>query len=176
MAGSEPMIVIDDLTQPHPLAANGMSWRFVADTVMGGISSGAIGRAEVYGKTALTLRGKVSLENNGGFIQAALPLANAGKPFDASKASGIELEVCGNSQEYSIHLRTDALNRPWQSYRHSFTADRKWRTLRLPFKDFNAYRTDQALDARRLVRLGLVAIGREFSADLALNRISFYKD
>lgn len=174
MAASPSDFLIDDLTQPHPIAAKGRAWRFVADTVMGGISSGSIGRSEVDGKTALTLQGNVSLENNGGFIQMALPLAEAGRTFDASQASGIELTVLGNNQDYSLHLRTDALDRPWQSYRQTFTAKPTWRTIRLPFEDFDAYRTEHALDLRRLVRLGVVAIGREFEANLALSRISFY--
>ena len=47
-------------------------WYFFADTVMGGISSGQIVRKEVLGRTAIEMRGTVSLENNGGFIQIAM--------------------------------------------------------------------------------------------------------
>jgi hypothetical protein len=37
------------------------------------------------------------------------------------------------------------------------------------------YRTDIPLDLRRLRRLGLVAIGRAFSADLAVGGLRFFK-
>ena len=141
---------------------------------MGGVSSGTISRAEIDGKAALHLRGQVSLENNGGFVQAALPLASPGETLDASQAAGIELSVRGNGQVYSMHLRTDVLDRPWQSYRSEFTAEPAWQTVRLPFSRFTPYRTDHELDLRKLVRLGLVAIGREFQADLAVSGLSFY--
>ncbi|NNF79088.1 MAG: CIA30 family protein [Rhizobiales bacterium] len=167
-------VIIDDLTLPHPKSAIGTEWRFVADTVMGGVSTGSISRTEIAGNIALQLCGKVSVENNGGFIQAALPLAGPGKTMDASHAAGLELTVLGNGQSYSVHLRTDALDRPWQSYRSEFKATPVWQTVRLPFSKFTPYRTDQQLDLRKLVRLGLVAIGREFQADLAISKLSFY--
>ncbi len=176
LAGQRTNLIIDDLTKPHPETALGTSWRFAADTVMGGVSKGAISREEVSGQLALRLQGDVSLDNNGGFIQAALPLATGGETFDASHYAGIELSIYGNNQDYSLHLRTDELTRPWQSYRSVFTARPEWQTLRFPFKRFKAYRTDVELDMRRLVRLGLVAIGREFRADLAVNAVSLYKD
>src|SRR6476661_7117755 len=47
-----------------------------------------------------------------------------GGVVDASAWSGIELDVFGNGEEYGVHLRTDALTRPWQSYRQIFTATR----------------------------------------------------
>ncbi len=63
---------------------------------MGGISNGSLSRETVQGKNANVLRGEVSLENNGGFIQMATDLAlDPGiDPFvDASDFDGVELEV-----------------------------------------------------------------------------------
>jgi hypothetical protein len=34
--------------------------------------------------------------------------------------------VRGNGEEYNIHLRTTALDRPWQSFRKSFRANPQW--------------------------------------------------
>ncbi len=79
------------------------------------------------------MRGDVSLENNGGFIQIAIDLSPDGGVVDASAWSGIELDVFGNGEEYGVHLRTDAMTRPWQSYRQIFTAYAEWRTVQLPF-------------------------------------------
>ena len=119
------------------------------------------------------MRGDVSLENNGGFVQIVLDLSPDGGIVDASGWSGIELDVFGNGEEYGVHLRTDALLRPWQSYRQTFTAYAEWRTARLPFDQFVPYRTDVPLDTRRLRRIGVVAIGRAFAPDLALSGLRF---
>jgi Complex I intermediate-associated protein 30 (CIA30) len=62
-----------------------------SDQVMGGVSMGNLLREEYAGRIANVLRGKVSLENNGGFIQMATNLGIS--PVDASKFVGIELDV-----------------------------------------------------------------------------------
>jgi hypothetical protein len=72
-----------------------------------------------------------------------------------------------------IHLRTKDLTRPWQSYRHTFRADSQWRTVQCRFQDFVPYRTDTPLDTRRLRRIGVVAIGRAFSADLSVGGLRY---
>lgn len=172
-AMQELSALIDDLSRPHPEAALGTSWRFVADTVMGGVSSGAIERTGVGGRAALRLSGAVSLENNGGFIQMALNFAPDGGSVDASRFTGVEITVQGNGEVYGLHLRTDDLDRPWQSYRSAFEAGSSWQTVRLPFREFGAHRTEAPLDLRKLRRIGLVAIGNAFEADLALSDIRF---
>ena len=162
--------VIDDLSK----AATGANWQLIADTVMGGVSSGSITRGSLDGRNALRMQGTVSLENSGGFIQAALDLAQDGTPADASAYEGVELDAKGNEEIYNVHLRTADLRLPWQSYRHSFVAGRAWQTHRLPFKAFVAHRTDLALDPAKLRRIGIVAIGRAFEVDIAISGIRFY--
>jgi hypothetical protein len=164
---------IDDLSQEPPIAAIGSPWRLVTDQVMGGVSKGSMFREVVAGRAAILMRGDVSLQNNGGFIQIALDLSPRGGVADASAWGGIELDVFGNGQEYGVHLRTDALARPWQSYRQAFIASAEWRTVQLPFDRFVPYRTEARLDTHRLLRIGLVAIGRAFSADLAVGGLRF---
>ncbi|NYS23374.1 CIA30 family protein [Rhodobacteraceae bacterium 2376] len=166
--------LIDDLRHPAPRAANGQAWELVSDRVMGGVSGGVLERAVVAGRPALRLRGTVRLENNGGFLQCALDLGPQGAAVDASGWQGVALTVCGNGEDYNLHLRSTDLDRPWQSFRHSFTAAPRWQRLHLPFADFTAHRTDQPLRPARLRRLGLVAIGRAFEADLAVADIRFY--
>ena len=165
--------VIDDLSREPPLARTGSRWRLLTDQVMGGVSAGTLVRDVVAGRAALRMRGDVSLANNGGFVQMALDLTPDGGAVDASGWSGVELDVFGDGQGYNVHLRTDALTRPWQSYRQTFTAPAEWRTVRLPFDAFVSHRTDVALDTRRLRRLGVVAIGRAVSVDLALGGLRF---
>ena len=163
--------VIDDLGCDPPLSRIGTNWRLLTDQVMGGVSVGTLNREMVAGRPALRMCGDVSLANNGGFVQMALDLAADGGSLDASAWLGLEIEVFGNGQEYGVHLRTSDLTRPWQSYRCGFFAAPEWRKLRLPFADFAPHRTDIPLDLRRLRRLGVVAIGREFSADIAVGGI-----
>jgi hypothetical protein len=166
--------VIDDLSQPSPRASNGAAWELVTDRVMGGISNGTMRREVAQGREALHMQGDVSLENNGGFVQIALDLAAGGAPIDASRWTGIELDVIGNGESYNLHLRTADVARPWQSYRQSFIAKPEWQTLRLPFADFEAHRIDAPLDLSKLRRIGIVAIGRAFQADVAIAGIRFY--
>ncbi|MDH5536074.1 MAG: CIA30 family protein [Betaproteobacteria bacterium] len=167
-------MVIDDFSKPAPLAANGASWRLFTDQVMGGVSRGTMARETVNGRPAVRMRGEVSLENNGGFVQIALDLIPDGGAFDASGFAGIELDVLGNGETYGLHLRTEDVARPWQSYRQRFRAPERWQTVRLPFAGFEAYRIDAPLDLRRLRRIGVVAIGRAFNADLSVGRAAFY--
>lgn len=173
MAGS--FEVIDDFTLSAPNAKNGASWQFVSDGVMGGVSRGTMARETIGGRNALRMRGTVSLEKNGGFIQVALDLSPDGAPIDASSFAGIEIDVLGNGEMYNLHLRTADLIRPWQSYRHSFAAGEEWKTHRLPFASFDAHRISVALDPAKLRRMGIVAIGRAFEADIAIRGIRFYK-
>jgi Complex I intermediate-associated protein 30 (CIA30) len=165
--------IIDDLSREPPLSAIGSRWQLFTDRVMGGVSNGTMVRERVAGRPAIRMRGDVSLENNGGFVQIAIDLAPDGKGVDASAWQGVEFDVFGNGEEYSIHLRTEDLTRPWQSYRHTVRAESQWRTIQCRFQDFVPYRTDTPLDTRRLRRIGVVAIGRAFSADLSVGGLRY---
>ena len=166
--------VIDDLGRDNLVATIGTRWQLVTDRVMGGVSDGTLVRETVSGRPALRMRGDVSLENNGGFVQMALDLAPDGDLVDASAWTGIELDVIDNDEDYGVHLRTDAVERHWQSYRQSFRAGASWRTVQLAFADFVPHRIEVPLDVRRLRRIGLVAIGRAFAADLAVGGVRFF--
>ena len=167
--------LIDDLSRADGLAATGTRWEVIADTVMGGRSAATLRREPVRGRMALRLQGAVSLENNGGFVQMALDLAPGGGAVDASGWAGIEIEVTGNGEAYGLHLRTTAVTRPWQSWRQEFAADGTWQRLRLPFAGFAPHRIDGALNPATLRRIGIVAIGRAFEADVALGAIRFWR-
>lgn len=167
-------MVIDDLSREPPLASLGTAWQMLIDRVMGGVSEATMSRETVAGRAAIRLRGAVRLENNGGFVQIALDLAPGGAVLDATPWRGIALDVWGAEQEYGLHLRTPDLDRPWQSYRQGFRTSPRWRTVELPFEGFVPHRTDATLDRRRLRRLGVVAIGRAFTADLALGGARFF--
>lgn len=167
-------MIIDDRGSNTLAATNGVSWRVISDTVMGGVSSGSLVPAVVEGRDCLRMTGEVSLENNGGFVQASLDLSAAGL-LDAGEFAGIEIEVYGNGETYNLHLRTDDTRIVWQSYRASFQALPNWQSLRLPFASFQPHRIDKPLDTRKLRRLGVVAIGREMEADISIARLLLYR-
>lgn len=154
----------DDLSHQY-------GWRVFTDTVMGGVSSATLMPTVVDGVCCVRLRGQVSLENNGGFVQASLDLGGA---LDASDYRGIELKVCGNGEIYNLHLRTDDTRIVWQSYRASFQVETHWQTIRLAFNDFEPHRIDIPLDRSRFRRLGVVAIGRMMQVDICIAGIRFY--
>ncbi len=167
--------VIDDLSRPAPEATVGSRWELVADTVMGGCSDGRLRRETVHGRPAMRMTGRVRLENNGGFLQIALNLRPDGGTLDARDWTGIALDVVGNGETYNLHLRTADVERPWQAYRASFTAPTAWTTVACPFAGFTAHKIDAPLDRSRLRRIGVVAIGRAFDADLAVGGVRFYR-
>ena len=149
-------------------------WRLVSDSVMGGVSVGEMRTEENGGGTAWCLSGEVSTANNGGFLQLALDIG----PETAARAAdheGVSLWVRGNGERYNLHLRSSDLWLPWQSYRSSFATTSEWTTVRLPFSGFEPYKTGAALRPEKLKRIGVVAIGRDFSAEVCVRGLAFYR-
>ena len=121
--------VIEDFTmQPEN------RWRFLSDTVMGGVSSGRIVFAREDGQPFARMTGQVSTANRGGFIQMRLDLPDP--PPEGSR--GVRLRVRGNDQRYFVHLRTNGTLLPWQYYQAGFDITQTWREVRLPWEAFSA--------------------------------------
>ena len=150
------------------------NWEFVSDTVMGGVSSGAVAEEIVAGRSATVLRGTVSLENNGGFIQMAFDLHEGGADVDVSAWDGIEIDAYGDGGTYDVRLRTVQLTRPWQSFRSDFVGEPHWTKVKIPFSSLVSHRVDAAFDPNCLRRIGILAIGRERDAYVAVSNIGFY--
>lgn len=174
-ATGDEMRILDDFSRSDLISSLGTPWRGFSDQVMGGLSQQAITLTEIDGRRCLRLTGDVRLENNGGFIQMALDLATGGRTLDASDHQGVFLVARGNGETYGVHLRTPDCSRPWQSYRAGFVAGAKWEEVRLPFDRFGPNRLTAPLNVGRLRRLGLVAIGRAFRADLAVAIVGLYR-
>jgi hypothetical protein len=166
--------LIDDFSRAER-ASNGQRWRFFSDQVMGGVSTGTAEYAELDGRRALRLAGTVSLDNNGGFIQVALDLADNGRSVDALAFRGIAITLRGDGGAFAVNLRTTDLRYPWQSYRHPIASSNTWHTYQCPFTDFEAHRTDRPLDPGRLRRVGLIAIGEARDVDVAIAELRFYR-
>jgi hypothetical protein len=167
--------LIDDFSNGPGTSAIGTEWRLFTDRVMGGVSDAISTMETIEGRRCLRLKGRVSLENNGGFIQVALPLALGGRSFDASIFKGVRVWVRGNGKTYHIHLRTSQTRLPWQYFSLAFDAGTAWRAVELPFDRFEPENLRAKLDTRNLERIALVAIGEEMDADVAVSRLEFYR-
>lgn len=147
-------------------------WRFITDTVMGGVSTGKVEFLEADGDVHAHMTGSVSTKNNGGFIQfrMALPLALP------KAALGLRLVVRGNNERYFVHLRTTGTILPWQYYQAGFEVSDTWSEVRLPFKEFEA--SGSFLRAtpqpESLKSIGVVAFGRDHDAQVDVREVSFY--
>jgi hypothetical protein len=167
--------LIDDFSRSDRISSFGTEWRMFTDRVMGGISTGEWDYDTIDGRRCVHLRGDVSLENQGGFVQVALPLTKEGQPFDASSYKGVRLWARGNGEAYHIHLRSSDSRRPWQYYGAKFVADGSWQMFDLPFSDFELENLRAELRSDKLVRIAIVAIKKEFKADIAVARLEFYR-
>jgi adhesin HecA-like repeat protein len=168
-------MLIDDFSRPDLRSCLGTEWRAVSDRVMGGVSKALITIDRIDGRNGLRLRGHIRIDNDGGFGQAAVDLAPPGQTLDASSYDGIRFLALGNDERYAIHLRTLDCVRPWQSYRAQFAAAPKWQLVTLPFTSFVPHRLMTPLDTGSMRRLGLVAIGRRFEADVMISDIGLFR-
>jgi len=166
-------LLIDEFSRTDGLSALETRWGCFTDTVMGGRSQGRAERVTVEGTRALHLSGTVSLENNGGFIQAALPLSADGSVFNASGYDGIRLRTRGVPGPYYLHLRTRDTIRPWQLYQATLPVTASWESVFVPFSAFRPQRLERELDRAGLLRLGVVAYGAAFEADLLVTDLAF---
>lgn len=105
-----------------------LQWETVNDVVMGGISKSTFRIEDQKGQ----FRGRVSLENNGGFasVRASVP-----DPL-SEKARGLRIRVSGDGQQYSFRIR---LSGPYSrvAYRADFsTVTRNWEEHWFPWNTF----------------------------------------
>lgn len=175
--GMDAPLLIDDFASAGGTSALGTRWQRFTDQVMGGVSTANHEFMTTDdGHDVLHLTGDVSLENNGGFVQVALPLAEGNRPVDMSEYRGIRLVVRGNGEGgYYVHLRTSATWMPWQFYKAPFDAPDRWETVEIPWVAFSPDSLDRPFDPGKLKRVAVVAAFREMSADIMVDRIELYR-
>ena len=149
-----------------------LRWSYVSDQVMGGVSEGRVAFKEEQGQQFAHMTGQVSTENNGGFIQ--LRKAIPKKTIDT--ATGAYLKVRGNGQQYYLHLRTSGTLLPWQYYQASFTTTDQWQIIKVPLTAFarSGNWLSKAVKPSSIRSIGIVAFGRDHSADIQISEIGFY--
>ena len=172
--GMQSQHLIDDFTDKGNNEPLGAGWEFISDQVMGGVSTGKIDFGRWEDRSCLHMTGIVSLENNGGFIQARLKLNPKAKYFDARSFTGVNLRVKGNGESYALHLRTKHTWLPWQFYQAEFQTNEMWQDIKIPFEKFQPVSLKKKLDRSRLKSIAIVAIKKEFKADILVDQISFY--
>ena len=148
-------------------------WCFVTDKVMGGVSEGSLKLIKEDNTAYYNMQGDISTANNGGFIQFRTMIQN--HPKD-KLFKGIRIKVRGNNEEYAIHLRTKYLFLPWQYYESKFIANNEWKIIELPFSSFtksNFYQPS-SVSSIDVQSIGIVAIGRNFKANIDLASIELY--
>ena len=163
---AEVSMIEDFKTQPET------RWRFFADSVMGGVSSGQMRFESQKGQTFARMTGRVSTKNNGGFIQMQMDLRTPPR----EGAVGVRLMVRGNDQGYFVHLRTRGSVLPWQYYQAGFDVTGDWAEVRLPFTAFapSGALLRAALRPGSLTSVGIVAYGRDHDAAIDVRVVGFY--
>lgn len=148
------------------------AWDYLADTVMGGVSTGAATRETVGSRTVLHLSGEVSTANRGGFVQMRTALPD-GLP-DAAR--GLVLRLRGNGERYFVHLRGRATLLPWQFWQSPFETGPDWAVVRLAWGDFSAKGCfiPGRLAPETIRSIGLAAYGRDHVADLWLSDLGWW--
>ena len=147
-------------------------WSYFADTVMGGVSEGTAKFEDQGLDQVIRLIGEVSTANNGGFIQVRSPVL-----WEAAKGkTGIKLTIKGNGDQYYLHIRTANTRLPWHYYQHSFQTNGSWHEIRLPFDAFvkSSSLMKTKLNQSKIKTIGIVAYGKDYSADLSVQGLEFY--
>lgn len=153
-------------------AAPETRWGFFTDGVMGGVSYGQAAVMEEDEAAFARMTGRVSTDNNGGFIQMRMGLPQ-GVP---GEVSGVRLIVRGNDEAYFVHLRTGATQRPWHYFQAAFDVTGEWTEVRLPLTEFKEAGRSGAgpLTGADLRSIAVVAYGRDHDAAIDVQEIGFY--
>jgi hypothetical protein len=174
-AVSTPTLLLEDVGKTNGESTFGTEWKYFSDRVMGGISDGKSGYVKTESGTAIRLEGTVKLDNNGGFIQVALPLKKRWSNLDASSYSGVRLIARGNGEQYAVHLRSNQTLLPWRYYSAEFETNGEWQTIEIPFDKFKPDSGNRPLNTKSLKRLGIVAAFKAMEAQLDVSKVELYR-
>ena len=155
-------------------AGSDKKWEVVNDEVMGGLSKG---RIEMTTDNTGIFGGRLSLENNGGFVSVRTFIGDLF--LDGFK--GVAIRVKGDGRRYRFRLGT-AETQEGFAYQCSFaTQPDTWLTEHLPFSDFepffrgNIVPNAPALNYSEIRRIGLmIADGHPGSFRLEIEWIKAY--
>jgi len=140
---------------------DGRSWQVVNDGVMGGLSQG---NAQLTANSIL-FRGRVSLDNNGGFSSLRSTFSN--KKLSNYK----QVEIRYRSTGISLAM-TLSVSRRWYvpNYKTSLSGtEGEWKTVTLPLKDFRKHYIGRPMDEtlsreaqENVIRLGFITDEKKY--------------
>jgi hypothetical protein len=168
-------VLLDDFSRTDGRSLVGTRWEGFTDRVMGGRSDMSAGVIQTADGPAMHMTGRVTTENNGGFIQVRLPLSENGR-FDASQYRGVAVTVRGSGDNYYVHLRTAHTRMPWAHYPQKLPVTGEWHRVELPFTEFEGELTlgGRPVDTNRLRSIAIVAAKADFQADIQVRDIALY--
>ena len=160
----------------YPFTSNsGQYWQYSSDRVMGGISNGQVKLEQDGDLIFAKLAGDVSTQNNGGFIQLRTGMSLADTEKNGNSLQGVRLNVRGNGETYHIFIRTNETRSYSDYFSATFTTNDNWQMIDLPFSIFERKRSKKSvLKANAINSFGIVAYGRDFTADVSVSTIEFY--
>tara|TARA_A100001011_G_scaffold39757_1_gene37531 strand:- start:204 stop:758 length:555 start_codon:yes stop_codon:yes gene_type:complete len=147
------------------------SWKYFSDQVMGGRSQGKAELLSENSKPFLRMKGIVTVENNGGFIQIRSAVGNLKKTLE-----GIEIKVRGNGERYYVFVRTTSTILPWQYYKAPFETKADWDNVQLKFSEFDRSSAwlKRKIAPDSIKSIGIVAFGRNHEALIDVSEIKFF--
>ena len=142
------------------------AWQGVTDQVMGGVSNLAISHSD----GVFYMSGKVSTDNNGGFVRLSNRIN-----INSNDFKGIKFKAKGNNETYEIHVTLKGLKiPPWSYFSQAFDVNNDWQEYEIFFKDLKRSSGFSAapMKAKNIRDLSIAGYGRDFKVDLAIKEIS----
>ncbi|OJJ20789.1 hypothetical protein BKI52_09400 [marine bacterium AO1-C] len=133
----------------------GSDWLIINDGVMGGLSQGEV----AFTNNSVIFKGRVSLENNGGFSSFRSPYGS----IDLSKFTSVKMRVRTNGSKFGFTLSTDT-RFYIPNYKKVFSTEAgQWKTFTFQLRDFDQYRIGRATGNKipeeylsKIIRMGFI--------------------
>lgn len=113
------------------------TWRTVNDTVMGGVSNSEM---RIERENFVLFKGKVSLENNGGFCATKLDCQNSG----ISQKAIVFLRLKGDGKQYQFRVKR--FRSEQHAFTYTFTTSKDWEVIKIPVAELTPFYRGRQLD------------------------------
>ncbi len=126
-------------------------WRVVDDVVMGGRSQGDL---DINSDGNLDYRGRVSLENNGGFSSIRHEFR---KKYPIGDSKSVRLRIKGDGHRYQLRIKHD--RRAYWTYTADISTTGEWQTIEVPLSTMRAVFRGRRLDISNFDHQVIAEIG-----------------
>jgi NADH dehydrogenase [ubiquinone] 1 alpha subcomplex assembly factor 1 len=128
-----------------------LKWKTINDSVMGGVSKGD---SQITEDSNLLFKGKISLENRGGFSS----VRSYGERYDFSEFKGVEIRVKGDGRKFYFTSQSDK-KEMISFWKPVETKDGEWQTVQIPFAEFYATTFGQTIPGLKLNTSNITSFG-----------------